>query len=235
MKRLCTICARGGSKGVHGKNIKDLLGYPLIVYTISQAKQSGLFDVIAVSSDSMQILDIAKEWGINYLIKRPKVLASDEASKLPAISHCLQAVEKRLKHPFDTIVDLDVTSPLRDIEDIKRAVSLLEENGVSSVLSVTQSRKSPYFNMVEIAENGQVQLSKKVEGSIVRRQDAPKSFDMNASIYCWNRDAFLKEKTLFYADTKLYEMPLEKSIDIDSEIDFLFVEFLMEKKVKTIG
>ena len=227
MKRICTICARGGSKGVKGKNIRPLNGKPLIAYSIEQAKQSGLFDVIAVSSDSDLILETAGSFGADYLIKRPDVLAIDQAAKLPVIKHCVAEVESLKGYAFDTIVDLDATSPLRSIEDIKAAVALLEDSGVSNVITAMPSRRSPYFNLVELNAKGFVELSKPLEMPVVRRQDAPKCFDMNASIYAWVRSTFLTSDSIFNDDTKLYVMPEERSIDIDSELDFKFVEFLI--------
>jgi N-acylneuraminate cytidylyltransferase/CMP-N,N'-diacetyllegionaminic acid synthase len=227
MKRLCTICARGGSKGVKGKNIRELLGKPLIAYSIEQAKASKLFDVIAVSSDSDLILEIAKEWGADYLIKRPDELATDQAAKLPVIRHCAAEVERQMGVSFEVIVDLDATSPLRSAEDIQNAVKVLEEAGAGNLITGMPARRSPYFNLVELNANDVVELSKPLKTAIVRRQDAPKCYDMNASIYVWKRDVLLNGDKLFNEDTKLYVMPEERSIDIDSELDFRFVEYLM--------
>ena len=126
MNRLCTICARAGSKGVKNKNIKLLLGKPLISYTILQAIDSNLFDFIAVSSDSEEILDIAKIYGVDLCLKRPDELATDHAAKLPVIQHCAKEVEIVTGKLFDTYVDLDATSPLRTPDDIKNVVDLLE-------------------------------------------------------------------------------------------------------------
>lgn len=230
MKRICTICARGGSKGVKGKNIRLLLGKPLIAHSIEQAKTSGLFAAIAVSSDSGSILEIAREWGADYLIKRPEELATDHAAKLPVIKHCVAEVERQMDGYFETIVDLDATSPLRCAEDICRAVALLEESGADNVITAMPSRRSPYFNLVELNSDGIVELSKPLRSAVVRRQDAPKCYDMNASIYVWKRQVFLASDTLFNKKTRLYVMPEERSIDIDSELDFKFVEFLMSHK-----
>ncbi len=227
MKRLCTICARGGSKGVKGKNIRELLGKPLIAHSIEQAKASKLFDVIAVSSDSDLILEIAKEWGADYLIKRPDELATDQAAKLPVIRHCAAEVEHQMGVSFDVIVDLDATSPLRSAEDIQNAVKVLEEAGAGNLITGMPARRSPYFNLVELNANDVVELSKPLKTAIVRRQDAPKCYDMNASIYVWKRDVLFNGDKLFNQDTKLYVMPEERSIDIDSELDFRFVEYLM--------
>ena len=230
MKRLCTICARGGSKGVKGKNIRPLLGKPLIAHSIEQARESGLFSAIAVSSDSDNILQVAKEWGVDFTIKRPDELATDQAAKLPVIRHCVAEVERQLGGVFDTVVDLDATSPLRSIEDIRQAVALLEESGAGNVITGTPSRRSPYFNLVEVKDGGVVELSKPLKMAIVRRQDAPKCYDMNASIYVWQRDVLFSAGTLFSADTRLYVMPEERSHDIDSELDFEIVRMLMEQR-----
>lgn len=230
MKRVCTICARGGSKGVKNKNIRMLLDKPLIVYSILQAKSSGLFDAVAISSDSTEIIDIAVQWGVDYAIKRPDELATDEAPKLPVIQHCVKQVEEMTNTRYDTMVDLDVTSPLRLPEDIRQAVFLLENTGVSNVITGMPARRSPYFNLVELNDSGSVRLSKTPVVPVVRRQDAPKCFDMNASIYVWQRATFFTSKTIFNSDTKLYVMPEERSIDIDSDLDLEFVEFLLRKK-----
>lgn len=230
VNRLCTICARGGSKGVKNKNIRDLLGKPLIAYSLEQAIQSGLFRTIAVSSDSDEILEIAGKWGAQHLIKRPDELATDQAAKIPAIRHCVREVERVTATRFTTLVDLDATSPLRLAEDIVGAVRLLEERGVSNVITGMNARRSPYFNLVEADGSGFVRLAKKLETPVVRRQDGPKCYDMNASVYVWRRDCLFESDSVFNGDTLLYEMPDDRSIDIDSELDFQFVEFLMKAR-----
>lgn len=225
--RLCTICARGGSKGVKNKNIRDLHGKPLIAYSILQAQESGLFDGIAVSSDSEEILAAAAAWGVNHLIKRPDELATDQAAKLPAICHCVLETEQAIGTIFDVIVDLDATSPLRIADDIVQCVQLLESRGISNVITGTPARRSPYFNLVELDEQGYARLSKKLEQPVVRRQDAPKCYDMNASVYAWRRESLFTSSAVFNPDTLLYEMPEDRSIDIDSELDFKLVSLLM--------
>lgn len=230
MSRICTICARGGSQGVKNKNIRELAGKPLIAHSIIQAKESKLFEAIAVSSDSDEILDIAKTWGVDLLIKRPVELATDYAPKIPAIRHCVQEVEKITDQAFDVVIDLDVTSPLRNVCDIHEAIKLMEQSHVSNVITGTPARRSPYFNMVELDENAVVKLSKPLSYPIYRRQDAPACYDLNASIYVWKYEALFKNDTIFNDDTLLYVMPAERSIDIDSELDFAFVNFLLNKK-----
>jgi CMP-N,N'-diacetyllegionaminic acid synthase len=230
MKRLCTICARGGSKGVPNKNIRQIGGKPLIVHSVLQAQLSGLFEAIAVSSDSSEILNISKKSGVDHLIFRPQDLASDSAPKLPAIQHCVNEVERISGENFDVIVDLDVTSPLRLTKDIEGAVRLLEEKNVSNVITGCPARRSPYFNLVERDEDDSVRLSKPPEQIITRRQDAPECFDMNASIYVWKREGLIGRKSIFNADTLLFVMPEERSIDVDHEWEFEYVEFLFNKR-----
>lgn len=230
MKRVCTICARGGSKGAPNKNIRQMVGKPLIGHSILQAQSSGLFEAIAVSSDSMKILDISKKFGADYSILRPPELASDSAPKLPAIQHCVNEVETLSGENFDVIVDLDVTSPLRITKDIEGAVKLLEDKNVSNVITGCPARRSPYFNLVERDEMGYARLSKPPEKTITCRQDAPECFDMNASIYVWNRAGLIGSKSIFNADTLLFVMPEERSIDVDHEWEFEYVEFLFNKR-----
>lgn len=228
--RLCTICARGGSKGVPGKNVRDLDGRPLLVHSIDHARASRAFDAVAVSSDDETILRIAREQGVDVLVTRPDELASDVAGKPAAIAHAVREAEAALGTRFDTLVDLDVTSPLRLPSDVTAAVELLESSDADNVISAAPARRSPYFNLVEVDGDGHVHLSKPLPATVVRRQDAPRAFDMNASIYVWRRDTFLADPKVFYDRTLLYEMPEERSVDVDSELDWLIVEHLAARR-----
>ncbi|WP_295020694.1 acylneuraminate cytidylyltransferase family protein [Sulfurimonas sp.] len=227
---LCTICARGGSKGVKNKNIKLLNGKPLIAYTIEQAKQSGLFEHIVISTDSDDIASIATKYGAEVFFKRSPEMASDTAGKLDVIRDAFVRSEEHYRKKYDYLIDLDATAPLRSVEDITASFAQFLRDKNDNLITAMPSRRSPYFNLVEVDSNGQVSLSKKLDGSVVRRQDAPKSYDMNASIYIWNRHTILSENSIFLPKTGLYVMPEERSIDIDTELDFEFVEFLMKNK-----
>jgi len=229
VRRLCTILARGGSKGVPGKNIRPLGGKPLIAHSVEQARAANLFEVIAVSSDDPAILQAGKDAGADMIVERPAALATDSAAKLPAIRHCVEQVEAAYPYQFDTLVDLQPTSPLRLPSDIAGAVSLLEAGDAENVITGSPAKCSPYFNLVEERADGTVGLSKPTNPPIVRRQDAPRTFDMNGSIYVWRRDVLMSGVGLFLPSTLLYEMPEERSADIDTETDFLFVTFLMER------
>ena len=229
MTRIAVICARGGSKGVKGKNLRALAGKPLIAHSILQAKESEMFSAIAVSSDSEEILRAATEWGADFAITRPDELASDTAPKVPAIRHCAETAEAKMDgETFETIVDLDATAPLRSVEDIRGAIELLETSDADNVVTGMPARRSPYFNLVERDEAGRVHVSKTLDTPLARRQDSPACFDLNASVFVWTRNALYADNNFALGNnTLLYEMPEERSIDIDSETDFRYVEFLM--------
>jgi CMP-N,N'-diacetyllegionaminic acid synthase len=227
---LCTICARGGSKGVKNKNIKLLNGKPLIAYTIEQAQNSGLFEHIVISTDSNEIATIAMKYGAEVFFKRSAEMASDTAGKLDVIRDAFMRSEEHYGKKYDFLIDLDATSPLRSIQDIIDSYQQFLKDDNDNLITAMPSRRSPYFNLVEVDSKGKVALSKKLDSNVIRRQDAPKSYDMNASIYIWKRDIILNENSIFLDNTGLYVMPEERSIDIDSELDFEFVEFLMRKQ-----
>ena len=228
MKILCTICARAGSKGVTNKNLRLINGLPLIAYSLQQAVETKLFSQIAVSSDSSEIRTTAMAHGATFVVDRPTQMASDTAPKLPAIRHCVETTEKEFGQ-FDIIIDLDATAPLRIAADIIGSLKLLTATNADNVITGTPAHRSPYFNLVEQDVNGIVQLSKPLKDAVTRRQDSPKCFDMNASIYVWRRDALLNNPSLFVSSTRLFEMPRERSLDIDSEADFEMVEWMMSK------
>ena len=226
---LCTICARGGSKGVPNKNIKLINGKPLIYYTINQALKSKMFDNIVVSTESKIVANEVKKMGIDVWFLRPTKFANDNSSKIPVIRHALLESEKHFNKNFNVIVDLDVTSPLRKIEDIKKAIEQFKNSKANILISGSKSKKNPYFNMVELVNNNP-QIIKKINNQPHRRQDAPTTYDMNASIYIWKKETILSSDKLFGSKTSLYIMPEERSIDIDTFLDFEIVEHLLKKK-----
>jgi N-acylneuraminate cytidylyltransferase/CMP-N,N'-diacetyllegionaminic acid synthase len=234
-RRLCTICARAGSKGVPDKNIRPLFGKPLVAHSVEQALASRLFALVAVSSDSPALLAAAKAAGADLLIDRPAEMAHDAADKLPAIQHAWQMSERLTGRNYTILTDLDCTAPLRLTEDIAGALALVESGAADNAISVAPARHSPYFNLLETNGEGFGGLSKPVNPPIVRRQDAPPCYDINASIYVWRREAFLAKPYLYGARTRLYVMPPERSVDIDSELDFQFVEFLMGRARAAAG
>lgn len=231
MSVLCTICARGGSRGVPNKNIRELLGKPLIAYTIEQALDSNLINRTVVSTDSEQIAALARKYGAELPFKRPSSLAEDNSPKLPVIKHAVNYYIKELNYKPDYVIDLDPTSPLRVNEDIEKCLNLImNDPDCDSLITGYRSNKNPYFNMVQLTPEGFAYLSKKPENQVTRRQDAPVVYAMNASIYVWKTDILLNQDQIISGRVKFFEMPEERSIDIDSETDFRVVEFFLKER-----
>ena len=230
---ICTVCARAGSKGFPGKNEAVIQGYPLFAISLLQAKASGLFDEIVFSSDSPQWLEQATRYGATQTVLRSSDLASDQAGKVPVICDAVQKVQDKLSRTFQWCVDLDVTSPLRTVEDIRQCVELAKSKDTSNVITGSLAHRSPYFNLVEEQKNGYVQVSKAGSG-ILRRQDAPICYDMNASIYVWPVTTLLEKRQVFLEQTRIYVMPEERSRDIDSELDYKIVKFIAETQKRFI-
>jgi CMP-N-acetylneuraminic acid synthetase len=229
MKILGTICARGGSKGVKNKNIRPLAGKPLIAHTIEYFKKWGKANRIIVSTDSKKIAEIAKKYGAEIPIMRPPELARDNSFKLHVLQHILEVCEQQDKTKYDIIIDLDPTAPLRKQKYLNEAFNKFKKSNANNLYSVNKARKNPYFNMVELDKKGYAHLCK--TSKVIRRQDAKPVYEMNASIYIYKRDFLLKIDTLHSDKTITYEMPDLASYDIDTETDFMFVEFLLKKEV----
>ncbi|MFH1074381.1 MAG: acylneuraminate cytidylyltransferase family protein [Candidatus Firestonebacteria bacterium] len=233
---LVTVCARSGSKGVKGKNIRNLCGKPLIAYTIEQVKEWGKFTRLICSTDSKKISEIASKYGAEVPFLRSKRLADDKASKTDALRHALIHAEKFYGIKFDALLDLDVTAPIRTPQDIENIVKLFKAKLPDCVFSVVRAHRNPYFNMVEEKPDGTVKACKKLRGIVLRRQDAPQVFDMNASMYVYKRNFLLNpENKMPYSKKALvYEMPAHTGFDIDSEFDFRLIEALVKKRIVKI-
>ena len=221
---VCIIPARGGSKGLPGKNIKMFLGKPLIAQSIKQAKDSGLIDRIIVSTDDKKIADISKKYGAEVPFARPKYLAQDKSSTMDVLLHAMECL-KGDGYLFDILVLLHATAPLRSVEDINNCIKLLVNQKVANVFSVTEAHRNPYFNMVEVVR-GKVRLVK--EGRFSSRQQAPKVYDMNSSIYVWWKDVLKNKKMIFLKNSRIYLMPKERSVDIDNNLDFKIAKMLVK-------
>lgn len=229
MKILITICARGGSKGIPNKNIKEINGVPLIGYSIRAALEfANKYKAdIGLSTDSIKIKEIAESLGLSTKYVRPVELASDEAGKILVIKDILDYREKRLNKSYDYILDLDVTSPLRTFSDIIIAFEMLKSKPEAlNIFSVNSASRNPYFNMVENKPNGFVKLVKK--GRFFSRQNAPEVFEMNASIYWYRRSFFdLNTHTPITDKSIIFQMN-HICFDIDQQIDFDFMEYLIQ-------
>lgn len=231
MKIIGTVCARGGSKGLPKKNIMPLAGKPLIAYTIEVALKWKKIDKLIISTDDNEIAKISTEYGAEIPFMRPAELATDTADKLPVIQHAVKFCEKKYNTGYDVVVDLDPTSPLRKISDLDNALNKFLNSDADVLYSVCRARKSPYFNMVELDENGYAHLSKSLKNKILRRQDSPEVYDMNASIYIFNRDFLLTADSIHSGKSIGYVMDDISAFDIDREIDFQFIEFLLKTGV----
>lgn len=230
MTILITICARGGSKGIPGKNIKDIAGLPLIVYSIKTAQKfSEYFNChISLSTDSGQIKEVAAKYGLTTNYTRPDELSSDTAGKVDVLHHLLNYEETNRNVKYDYLLDLDVTSPLRNVEDLKNAFQIISSDlNAINLFSVNYAYKSPYFNMVELQKNGYYNLIKKLDSPINTRQSAPKVYDLNASFYFYKRVFFEKQfKSVMTEKSLIYIMP-HICFDIDEKIDFEFLNYLI--------
>ena len=231
MKVLITICARGGSKGIPGKNIKPLNGKPLIDYSIQVAKQfqKKYIEVeIVLSTDSIEILKVAETSGLKSEYRRPDYLAGDTVGKIDAIKDVLLWKEKSNQSHYDYILDMDVTSPLRNLQDLTKAFEFIQSNDQAiNLFSVSPANRSPYFNMVEQKENGFYAQVKQPEGLVLTRQSAPKVYDMNASFYFYKRAFFdLGNKGAITDKSIIYVVP-HICFDLDHPIDFEIISYLM--------
>lgn len=230
MNIVCVIGARGGSKGLPGKNVRPLLGKPLIAWSIEQARACPEISKVVVSTDSDVIAGVAREHGADVPFMRPPSLASDAAGKWSVWQHALEACERHYGEPVDVYVDLDCTSPLREVDDIRRAIAQYQAAGVDAVFSVCDARKNPYFNMLEV-EGGCQRICKPLPAPILRRQDAPRVLEHVASIYVLSPEYLRRGTGLLSGCTQGYDIGQEKSLDIDSEFDLELVTFLLRKRL----
>jgi CMP-N-acetylneuraminic acid synthetase len=230
-KILLIIAARGGSKGVLNKNIRDIGGKPLIAYSILQAKKWGKASHIICSTDSENIAKVALQYGAEVPFMRPAELAGDKVGKLAVIRHALKQMEAKTGEKYGIVIDLDATSPIRTIADIEGALKLFVDKKPKTVFSVVPARKNPYFNMVEMNQQGYFELVKRPKASVLSRQDAAKVYDMNASIYVYDRDYLIDENTRSAISNRslAWVMADDAFIDIDTERDFQFIEYLTSK------
>lgn len=236
MSILCVIGARGGSQGLPGKNIRDLLGKPLIAWSIEQALAAPEIDHVVVSTDSDAIAAAARKAGADVPFLRPDSLSGPEVGKFQVWQHALEYCEGHFEKTFEAFVDLDCTNPLRDGSDVTAAIAQYRAGrarGVDAVFSVCEARKNPYFNIVEPDAGGAMRMSKSFGETVVARQAAPPVFEHVASIYVLD-PAYLKRAShLLDGHAEGYDIGQEKCFDVDSELDFRIVEMLMREKTGT--
>ena len=229
MNILVTICARGGSKGIPGKNTRPLNGKPLLHYTFNTAKQFAreFHADIQLSTDDDNIKNSAKQLNYETEYIRPENLSTDNAGKIDTIRHAWKFAENSNNRKYDLVLDLDVTSPLRNLKDLSTSLEIiLAHPGALNLFSVNKAARNPYFNMVEEAQNGFVKLVKN-GNSYKSRQEAPQVYDMNASFYFFSREFMIGDYPVSITERSLiYVMP-HICFDLDHPIDFTIMELLI--------
>lgn len=226
MKTLVIIPARGGSKGVPGKNVKLLAGEPLINYTIEAARQIFVDEDICVSTDSEEIIQMVNQTGLSAPFVRPEALSTDTSSTYDVLLHALDHYKKNGR-TYDTVVLLQVTSPFRTANHIREAMAQYTPS-LEMVVSVTETTANPYYVLFEEDEKGYLQKSKK--GNFASRQECPKVWQYNGAVYVINAAALLQRSHLQFERVKKYVMRHEDSIDIDTPLDWEFAELMMSKR-----
>ncbi len=229
MRYITLICARGGSKGVKNKNIKNISGHPLIAWTISIGKKIRKSKKIIISTDSLKIKKISEKYGAEVPYIRPNHLAKDNSPEWKVWKHAVNFIEKKNKINFDALIILPATSPLRSMKDINKAITKFEKTKSDAIISITHSSRNPYFNMVKLDKYGFAEIINKMSKNIYNRQSAPKTFDMTTVIYIVNKEFLKSAKNLFEGKINHVMIPQERAIDIDTKLDFEIAELLMKK------
>ncbi len=235
MTVLFTVCGRAGSKGVKNKNVRDYLGTPLVYYTLASVglyikryiTEKDSFDIVLNTDSSELAAQIKKQKRLNVTVfERDAELGADAVPKVSVIADCLLRAEKAFGRTYDAVVDLDITSPLRTVEDLKNLIDRkLSRNDTDVVYSVTGSRRNPYFNMV-IEEGGYFRRA--IVSEFTARQQTPVMYDMNASLYAYSPQALKTKnhKSFFNSRTDAVLMKDTAVLDIDSEEDFELISVI---------
>ncbi len=217
---LAAIPARGGSKGVPGKNIKPLAGKPLIAWTIAAAREVSYLDKIIVSSEDQTILEISRSYGAQTPFVRPEELARDDTPGIAPVLHALDALPEK----YDYVVLLQPTSPLRTADDIRAALELCLDRAAPACVSVTEPKHKPWWMF---SLNQQSGLEPMYGDMPARRQDMPAVYALNGAVYVAETGWLRQKQTFVSPDTVAYVMPAERSLDIDTELDFRLAEALL--------
>ena len=227
---LAIIPARGGSKGLPGKNKKMMHGKPLIAWSIEVALKSEYLDEVVVSTDSHEIAEIAKKYGAHVPFIRPEALSSDHASSIDVIIHCIEFLKASCGKTYDYVVLLEPTSPLRTVEDIDRAIEKLSLVGAQSVVGVCRAEaQNPAFLMT-VGESGRIKGYAGNEIKSVRRQDVEDVYYLEGTIYISKTETLMSKRTFYHNDTVAYEVPKWKSLEVDDMDDWIMIEALIEQK-----
>ncbi|MCG8510312.1 MAG: acylneuraminate cytidylyltransferase family protein [Rhodospirillales bacterium] len=226
------IFARGGSKGFPRKNLASFLGKPLIAHAVSAGLEAGSVDRVVVSTDDDEIADTARQWGADVPFLRPAELATDTAPEWLAWRHALEEVGPTADGGISAFVSIPPTAPMRTPGDVDACVERFRQGDVDVVLTVTPAARNPYFNMVTVDESGLAQLAIPPEKTIHNRQSAPAVFDITTVCYAVRPQFLRDEDSLFAGRVGAVEVPVERAIDIDTELDLRIAEALAEASDK---
>ena len=233
---LCVIAARGGSRGVPGKNVRDLFGKPMIGWAIEKAIEIDEIKRVVISTDSQEIADIALKYGAEVPFLRPDNLAGSDTGKFQVWQHALKTCEEIYGTTYDLFMDIDCTNPLIETTDIVGALnsfSSLQDEGKQpdAVFTVSEARRNPYFNLVEPDEDGVLHMCKTKGDTVLARQRAPMVFEHVAGVYVL-LPAYLRTAShLLDGRSFGYEIPPDKAHDVDSELDFEIIEYLLKRRM----
>ena len=230
MTTFAFIFARGGSKGLPGKNIKIFNGKPLIAWSIEQAINTKSVDRVLVSTDSEAIANIAIKYGAEVPFMRPAELASDDCAEWKAWQHALTYLERDEGALPDLMVTVPATAPLRISKDIENCIEEFKKGDADIVVTITDAHRSPWFNMVKKRGNGNLELVVSTQNDIHRRQDAPQVYDMATVAYVANPRFVLSSTSIFSGKVRGVYIPIERAIDIDTMLDFEIAEFLSQRQ-----
>lgn len=236
MKILFTICGRAGSKGIKNKNLRIFCGKRLAHFTISTIDlyltrhQEDDADIV-VNSDSLELLEIVEQNGMRHIerIVREESLAGDSIGKISVINDCLIRMEKQKGEHYDIVVDLDITSPLRTVEDLENVIETHKKTCADVTTTVATARRNPYFNQVKKTKHG---FKKVIESNFTARQQAPEIYDMNASIYAYKPEFLSTGKGVLEGYCEVVEMYDTGILDLDHENDFELMEVIASYLIK---
>jgi N-acylneuraminate cytidylyltransferase len=226
MKTVAYIFARGGSKGLPGKNLRPLCGKPLIAWSIEHALAVKRIDHVIVSTDSEEIAKVATEYGAEVPFMRPKELAQDHTPEWLAWQHALT------NYPCELMVSVPATAPMRFASDIDKCLDEYERGLADVIITVTEAHRSPYFNMVRLNQQNEAKLVIPSQTILNRRQDTPKLYDMTTVCYVATTKFVLENDSIFDGCIRAVQVPKDRAIDIDSLLDFQIAESLMSARLQ---
>ncbi len=230
MKPVAFIFARGGSKGLPGKNIRPLKGKPLIAWSIEQAKAVEKIGRVIVSTDSQEIADVALKYGAEVPFIRPEYLAKDDSPEWLSWRHALNYLLEIEGTMPEFMVSVPTTAPLRLPADISNCIEKYQEGNADMVITVTDSHRNPYFNMIKVNTDDTVDLVIPPVNTLTRRQDTPKVYDMATVAYVAKSEFVMTHNATFEGRVKSVHVPLERAVDIDTLFDFEIAEFILSKQ-----